>query len=543
MSQPLLLSRVIEHAAEQFGNVEIVSISGSDGRFSYTYRDCAKRSRQLANGLKSLGLIAGDYVASIAWNSHRHLESYFAVSGAGMVMHTCNPRLPTSQLAYILNHAGDRVVLFDADFVDLVETLAPLCPNVIAWVCLCTPLELPASGGLCSYTSYEALLAEQEQVFAWPDLDEEQAAALCYTSGTTGNPKGVLYSHRAITLVALSACLPDVVSLSCDDSLLPVVPMFHINAWCLPYSAMMVGARLVLPGARLDGQSLCELIARESVTVSVGVPTVWSNLLQYADVHATSLSPLKRIVVGGAAMPRSLISKLLAQHKIDVRHGWGMTETTGAATINVLNSAQRQLPVPEQAQLLSRQGRSLFGIDLKVIDESGTSVPRDGRSQGELMVRGHWIMEKYHKVDEPAHKDGWLPTGDIATLDADGFMQIRDRAKDLVKSGGEWISSQSLEEAAMDHPSVALAAVIGVPHPKWDERPLMFVKCKPGHALDKSDLLLALSKVLPRWWLPDEIRFVTELPIGGTGKVLKGRLRELYAEDASEVARARERSL
>ncbi|WP_397535673.1 AMP-binding protein [Roseateles sp.] len=242
-------------------------------------------------------------------------------------------------------------------------------------------------------------------------------------------------------------------------------------------------------------------------------------------------------------MQRSLISKLLAQHKIDVRHGWGMTETTGAATINVLNSAQRQLPVPEQAQLLSRQGRSLFGIDLKVIDESGTSVPRDGRSQGELMVRGHWIMEKYHKVDEPAHKDGWLPTGDIATLDADGFMQIRDRAKDLVKSGGEWISSQSLEEAAMDHPSVALAAVIGVPHPKWDERPLMFVKCKPGHALDKSDLLLALSKVLPRWWLPDEIRFVTELPIGGTGKVLKGRLRELYAEDASEVARARERSL
>jgi len=538
MRHPLLLSKVIEHAESQFGNVEIVSICDGDDRFSYTFGDCATRSRQLANSLRNLGLLIGDCVASIAWNSHRHLEAYFAVSGSGMVMHTCNPRLPTSQLAYVLNHAGSRVVLFDTDFLDLVRALAPLCPNVIAWVCLCPPAELPACEGLCGYTSYEALIALEDQVFVWPELNEELPAALCYTSGTTGNPKGVLYSHRAISLVALSACLPDVTCLSSDDSLLPAVPMFHINAWCLPYSAMMVGARLVLPGPRLDGESLCGLIAQESVTVSVGVPTVWSNLLQFVESHDASLSSLKRIVVGGAAMPRPLIAKLLDRYKIDVRHGWGMTETTGPATITVLSSAQRQLPVQEQAQLLSRQGRSLFGINLKVVDESGRLLPRDGNSQGELMVKGHWIMDRYHKTDESALQGGWLPTGDIATIDLDGYMQIRDRAKDLIKSGGEWISSQSLEQAAMEHASVLLAAVIGVPHSKWDERPLMYVKCKPEHALCKSELLTALSKALPRWWLPDDIRFVTELPIGGTGKVLKGRLREMYAEEQSRMVQS-----
>jgi acyl-CoA synthetase (AMP-forming)/AMP-acid ligase II len=528
MEQPLLLSGIIEHAAEQFGHVEVVSRETHGPLFRYTYADCAGRARRLANALAAMGLEPGAVVGSIAWNNHRHLEAYYAVSGSGMVMHTCNPRLHPQQLVYIINHAEDQVVLFDATFAPLVKGIAAACPKVRAWVCLAEAAHTPAIEGVANVIAYEDLIAPHDDAFEWPSFDERSGAALCYTSGTTGNPKGALYSHRAITLNAITICNPGIICLSPQETILPVVPMFHINAWCIPYAAPIAGAKLVLPGPKLDGASLYELIEAERVTVSAGVPTIWQGLITHMDQHGLRFSTMRRTGTGGSAMPLALIAKFAEQYGVEVRHGWGMTETTAVATMGALTGVEADWPAEKRHALIAKQGRSVFGIRIKVVDADGATVPRDGTTQGELMVQGQWILSRYFKGEGSPLVDGWFPTGDIATIDADGVMQIRDRTKDVIKTGGEWISSIDLENAAVGHPAVAMAAVIGVKHPKWDERPLLFVVRKPGQALEKAEILEFLAGKVPRWWVPDDVVFLESLPVGGTGKVQKNELRTRY---------------
>ena len=528
MERPLLISDIIEHGAAQFGDVEVVSRETHGPLFRYTYAQCAARSRKLANALKGLGLEPGNAVGSIAWNNHRHLEAYFAVSGSGMVMHTCNPRLQAQQLIYIINHAEDVALLFDSTFAPLVKGIAAHCPKVKAWICLSDAANMAVVEGVSNVLCYEELIAPHSEQFDWPQFDERTGAALCYTSGTTGNPKGALYSHRAIVLNAMSDCLPGILSLSPKDTILPVVPMFHINAWCIPYAAPIGGARLVLPGPRLDGASLYELIETERVTVSAGVPTIWLGLMQHVEQHGLRFSSMRRTAVGGSAMPAALIAKFADEYGVEVRHGWGMTETTAVATISCLTAKDMELPAAQQHATIARQGKSVFGVEIKIVDESGATLPRDGVAQGELMVRGQWIVTGYYKGETSPLVNGWLPTGDIATIDAHGVMQIRDRAKDVIKTGGEWISSIDLESAAMGHPAVAMAAVIGVKHPKWDERPLLFIVRKPGKAVEREEILAFLTERVAKWWVPDDVIFLDALPVGGTGKVQKGDLRKQY---------------
>ncbi len=528
MDRPLLLSGILAHAAHQFGSQEVVSRETHGPLFRYTYAECAQRSRKLANALKGLNLKEGSVVGSIAWNNHRHLEAYYAVSGSGMVMHTCNPRLHPQQLIYIINHAEDEVVLFDITFAPLIKGIAAHCPKVRAWVCLTERAHMPDIEGVANVLCYDELIAPASDVFAWPDFDERSAAAICYTSGTTGNPKGAMYSHRAIVLNAMSCCLPGILNLSPEEAILPVVPMFHINAWCIPYAAPIGGAKLVLPGPKLDGASLYELIEAEKVTISAGVPTIWMALIQHLEQNKLRFSSMKRTAVGGSAMPTALIAKFSDDYCVEVRHGWGMTETTAVATMSSMTPQQRAMPAADRHALVGKQGRSVFGADIKVVDEEGNTLPRDGTSQGELMVRGQWIISGYYKGEKSPLVDGWFPTGDIATIDAQGVMQIRDRTKDVIKTGGEWISSIDLENAAIAHPAVAMAAVIGVKHPKWDERPLMFVVRKPGQAVEKEEILSFLEGRVAKWWVPDDVIFLESLPVGGTGKVQKGDLRKTY---------------
>ncbi len=528
MDRPLLISAIIEHAAAQFGDTTIVSRETHGPIFRYTYAECAVRVRRLANALRHLGLDAGTSVASIAWNNHRHLEAYYAVSGGGMVMHTCNPRLHPEQLIYIINHAEDRMVLFDAPFAPLVKGIAARCPDVLAWVALSDAANMPAGDGMPNIRCYEELLAAQAEDFEWPEFDEHTAAALCYTSGTTGNPKGALYSHRSMVLNAIVICMPGILGISSKESILPIVPMFHINGWCIPYAALIGGAKLVLPGPRLDGASLHELMETEKVTVSAGVPTVWFALLQYLEQHGLRFSTLERVVSGGSAVPRALIETFCDRYGIEVRQGWGMTETVAVATLGCLDAQQSAFPAAERHAVIAKQGKSVFGVEIKLVDEHGATLPRDGVSQGEVMIRGQWIVNGYYKIDSSPLRAGWFPTGDIATIDGRGVMQITDRAKDLIKTGGEWISSIDLENAAANHPAVAAAAVIGVKHPKWQERPLLFVVRKPGRSLDREEILEFLAQRLARLCVPDEVIFLDSLPVGGTGKVQKTLLREKY---------------
>ena len=527
MDRPLLISSILEHSAAQFGGVEIVSRETHGPLFRYTYADCAVRARQLANTLAAAGLKQGSVVGSIAWNNHRHLEAYYAVSGSGMVMHTCNPRLHPQQLIYIINHAEDEVMLFDSTFAPLVKGIAAHCPKVKLWVCLSDAANMPAIEGV-SAVAYEDWIAPHASDFVWPEFDERSGAALCYTSGTTGNPKGALYSHRAIVLDAITGCLPGVLNISPKQTVLPVVPMFHINAWCIPYAAPIGGAKLVLPGPRLDGASLYDLIEAEQVTLSAGVPTIWQALIGHVEQNNLRFSSMRCTAVGGSAMPAALIAKFADVYGVEVRHGWGMTETTAVATMTSMTPTEMALPAAEQHTLVAKQGKTVFGIQIKVVDDHGHTLPRDGTSQGELMVRGQWIIQSYFKGEKSPLVDGWFPTGDIATIDAQGLMQIRDRTKDVIKTGGEWISSIDLENAAVGHPAVAMAAVIGVKHPKWDERPLLFIVRKPGQSVEKEEILAFLTERVAKWWVPDDVVFLESLPVGGTGKVQKNDLRKEY---------------
>jgi len=533
MDRPLLISSIAEHAARYHGNREIVSITADNPRHRYTYGECVDRAKQLANALENLGLNRGDRVATIAWNDHRHLESYYGVSGAGFVCHTINPRLFPEQLIFIINHAEDRWIFVDPMFVPLIEAISGMIKGVEGFVVLTDDDHLPASS-LENVISYESLIGKESSDYSWPDFDERTASALCYTSGTTGDPKGVLYDHRSTVLHAYAAVAPDVMDMSSRDCVLPVVPLFHVNAWGVPYSTFMTGAKLVFPGPKMgDGEALCELIDSEDVTMALGVPTVWLALLQYAEQAGKKLDKLKRTLVGGAAVPRSMIEAFRDEHGVELRQGWGMTEMSPLGSCNSLKAGLESLSAEEQLDLATKAGRGLYGCEMRIVDDEGTQLPWDGVAYGALQVRGPWICSDYFKLEGGggSHtEDGWFDTGDVATIDPEGYMAITDRTKDVIKSGGEWISSIELENTAMGHPAVAEAAVIGVAHPKWTERPLLVVVTAEGEEVSKEDMLAFFDGKVATWWIPTDVAFVKELPHTATGKVKKIELRQQFAD-------------
>ncbi len=533
MDMPLLISSLIAHADRHHGDTEIVSrtVEGpdKDGRGAIhrsTYRAAHQRARQLAKALTALGVGQSERIGTLAWNGYRHFETYFAVSGMGAVCHTINPRLFPDQLAYIINHAEDRYVLFDLSFVPLVEKLAPVCPGVRGWVAMTDQAHMPQAA-IPNLLCYEALLAAQTDAFDWPQFDERLASSLCYTSGTTGNPKGVLYSHRSTVLHAYASALPDSLGLSARDVVMPVVPMFHVNAWGAPYACAAVGAKMVMPGAVLDGKSLYELFEAEKVSFSSGVPTVWLNLLTHMKQEGLKFSKLQRVVIGGSACPPAMIDSFQNDYGVKVLHAWGMTEMSPLGTVGTFKLKHEGLDAAALRAVQVRAGRAIFGVDMKIVDADGVALPWDGQAFGDLMVRGPWVCKRYFKDEggDPLH-DGWFATGDVATIDADGYMQITDRSKDVIKSGGEWISSIDLENIAVAHPGIAEAAVIGIAHPKWDERPLVVAVKKPGATVTREELLKFYEGKIAKWWTPDDVVFVEQLPHTATGKLLKTRLRQ-----------------
>ncbi len=525
--QNLLISALIDHAAKHHGDVEIVSRRVEGDIHRSTWSALSKRSRQVAQALNASQLAMGDRVATLAWNGYRHLELYFGVSGSGRVLHTINPRLHPDQVAWIANHAEDQVLCFDMTFLPLVQQVHARCTTVKHWVALCDADRLPADSGIPGLISYEAWIGSHNADYVWPDFDENTASSLCYTSGTTGNPKGALYSHRSTILHAYAAALPDVMALSARDSTLPVVPMFHVNAWGIPYSAAMVGSKLVFPGPALDGKSVYELIEAEQVTYAAGVPTVWQMLLGHMKPAGLRFSSLKRTVIGGSACPPAMINTFRDDYGVDVLHAWGMTELSPLGTLCTLKNKHLSLPAEEQMKIRMKQGRAIFGIDMKIVNDQGQEQPNDGKAYGDLLVKGPWVVREYFKQEggDPL-VNGWFPTGDVATIDEDGFMQITDRSKDVIKSGGEWISSIDIENIAMAHPAVAMAACIGIAHPKWDERPIVVVVPKQGATISREELLSFYQGKIAKWQIPDDAVFVESIPLGATGKMLKTRLRE-----------------
>lgn len=529
---PLLISSVLEHALKAHPHTVIASRTAEGTTHHCTYADIGRRAKQVANALISLGVQSGERIGTLAWNGFRHMELYFGVSGMGAVLHTINPRLFPEQIEFIANHAEDQYLFFDVSFAALIEQLAPQMKTVKAFVALCDRRQMPTIA-VPNLLCYEDLLAVQNNDFVWPQFEERTASSMCYTSGTTGNPKGVLYSHRASILHSLTLCTSDGFALSAADTALLVVPMFHVNAWGMPYAAAMCGAKLVLPGPSLDGESLYALMRDEGVTLALGVPTVWMSLQQYVETHGLQPSKelcLNRVVIGGAAAPRSQVETFETSFDVRVLHAWGMTEMSPLGTVCNPLPKHRDAALDELLDLQAKQGRALFGVSMKIVDEEGTEVLRDGKVSGHLLVKGPWIASQYYGGDGGSilDNDGWLDTGDIATIDTDGYMQITDRAKDVIKSGGEWISSIDLENAAACHPAVAEAAVIGIPHARWQERPLLVVVLKPGKTASKLDLLNFLEARVAKWWLPDDVVFVESLPHTATGKLQKMKLREQF---------------
>ena len=531
MDVPLLIANLIRHADRHHGETEIVSKTVEGDIHRYNYRAAHKRARRLAKALEALGVKAGERVATLAWNGYRHFEVYYAVAGSGAVIHTINPRLFPEQIVYIAGHAEDKAVFFDLTFLPLVEKLAPQLKTVKSFVLMTDRAHMPKQSAIPGLLCYEELIDAQDDRYEWPSFDERTAACLCYTSGTTGNPKGALYSHRSTMLHAYAAALPDALNLSARDVVLPVVPMFHVNAWGLPYSCALTGTKLVLPGPHLDGKSLHELFEAEGVTMSAGVPTVWLGLLNYVKQANLKFSTLKGVVIGGSACPPAMLRTFQEDYGVEVLHAWGMTEMSPLGTVCTLKAKHKSGGKEARYAVQSKQGRTIFGVDMKIVGAGGQELPMDGKAFGDLHVRGPWVISSYFKGEggDPL-RNGWFPTGDVATIDPDGYMQITDRSKDVIKSGGEWISSIDLENIAVAHPAVAEAAVIGIKHPKWDERPVVVVVKKAGQDVSRDDLLKFYEGKIAKWWMPDDVVFVKELPHTATGKVSKLTIREQFKD-------------
>ncbi len=532
MDRPMLISSLIDFAAEYHGGTEIVTHNVEGGLHRYSYADARAGAKRLANALGELGIGFGDTVGTLAWNTRRHFEIYYGVSGMGAICHTINPRLFPEQLSYIVNHAEDRLLFVEAGFLPLLEGFAAeIADTVRAVVVLCDEASLPESEHF-RLLSYDAIVDAQDAQFDWPSFDERTASSLCYTSGTTGNPKGVLYSHRGNVLHSYAALGPDCMNISARDAVMPVVPMFHANAWGIPYAATMAGAKQVLPGPHLDGESVQALITGEGVTMTAAVPTVWLMLLDYLKRSGKNIAPLTNVVIGGSACPRSMMETFKRDYGATVRHAWGMTEMSPLGTVNTPLAKHAGLSEEAGFDLAEKQGRPIYGVSMRIVGDDGAELPRDGAAFGDLQVQGYWIADAYHKLDRSdAHtEDGWFSTGDVATLDGDGYMRITDRTKDVIKSGGEWISSIDLENIAVGHPGVAEAAVIGVAHPHWDERPLLIAVREEGAEVGKEELLAWFDGKVARWWKPDDVAFVDALPHTATGKLLKTRLRDDFAD-------------
>ena len=530
--QPLLISGLIEFAERHHGDAEIVSRRVEGDIHRYTYKDSARRARQVANALDGLNLAFSDRVATLAWNGYRHFELYYGVSGSGRVLHTINPRLHPDQIAWIADHAEDQVLCFDLSFLPLVQAVHSRCATIKHYIALCDEGALPKDSGIPNLTSYESWIGAQANTYEWPTFDENTASSMCYTSGTTGNPKAALYSHRSSTLHAYAAALPDVMGLSARDAVLPVVPMFHVNAWGIPYSAPLTGAKLVFPGPAMDGKSIYELLESEKVSYAAGVPTVWQMLLGHLGANGLRFSHLKRTVIGGSACPPAMIKAFNEDYGIEVLHAWGMTEMSPLGTLCTLKNKHDVLSPDDKMKIRLKQGRAIYGVDMKIVDSAGKGLPWDGTTYGDLLVKGPWVVRGYYKGEggDPLVYDeagaGWFPTGDVGTIDADGYLQITDRSKDVIKSGGEWISSIEIENIAVGHPAVAMAACIGVAHPKWDERPIIVVVKKLGMDVTAAELIGFYEGKTAKWQIPDDVVFVDAIVLGATGKILKTRLRE-----------------
>ena len=530
MQIPLLISHLITHAARHSGDTEIVSRRVEGDLHRTTWAEAELRARKLAQALARLGCQPGDRVGTLAWNGYRHLEIYYATSGSGLVCHTVNPRLFPQQIAWIINDAEDRVLCFDLNLLPLVEQLVADVPKVKHFVLMADKDRLPTETKIPNLVCYEDLVAAEVGDYTWPDFDENTASSICYTSGTTGDPKGAVYTHRSTLLHSFASALPDSMNVRATDAVLPVVPMFHVNAWGLPYTMAMVGCKVVFPGPFLDGKSLYELMEAEQVTFSAGVPTVWLGLLNHVQTNGLKFSSFKSTVIGGAACPASMIQTFEDDYGVEVVHAWGMTELSPLGTLSRLRSKHLGLPEADRRALLARQGKVIYGIDMRIVDGDGNALPWDGVAFGDLEVRGHWVINRYFAhSNDPLH-DGWFPTGDVATIDADGFMLITDRSKDVIKSGGEWISSIALENLAVAHPAVYQSAVISVAHPQWGERPLLIVVLKPGATATREELLAFYEGKIPRWQIPNDVAFLPELPHTATGKIQKLKLRAAFKD-------------
>jgi len=530
--RPLLISQIIDFAAASYPDVEIVTRTVEGPIHRYGYKDAHKRAKQLAEALQELGIKLGDRVGTIAWNTHRHFELYFGISGLGAVLHTINPRLAPDHVAYIANHAEDQAIFVDLNLLPVVESVYDKLKTVKHVVVMTDRAHMPASSKIPKLLCYEELIAGKPGTLTWPEFDEKTASSLCYTSGTTGNPKGVLYSHRSTMIHTMMMASGPVLGLDPDTTILPVVPMFHANAWGLVYAGPMCGTKLVFPGFKLDGASIYELLDKEQVTLSAGVPTVWLALLDYCAQNKLKMSSVKRSLIGGSAVPYAMIERFWKEHQIEVAQGWGMTEMSPLGTLTRFNRGERDLPDAERFAITAKQGRPVFGCEMKIIDDAGNDLPTDGSISGNMVVRGSWIVKGYMKGDGQNQflKDDWFMTGDVCKIETDSSVVITDRSKDVIKSGGEWISSIDLENAAMGCPGVAEAAVIGVHHPKWDERPLLIIVKRPEASVTKDDLLKYLNGKVAKWWMPDDVQFIDAIPHGATGKILKTALRKQFED-------------
>jgi fatty-acyl-CoA synthase len=527
---PLLCHRIIDHAALNHGARPVVSRAVEGPLHATDYAAIRARALKVAKRLERQGIRLGDRVATLAWNTWRHLEAWYGIMGLGAIYHTVNPRLYPDQIAWIINHAEDRLLLTDLTFLPLLEKLAPRLTGIERYVVLTNQAHLPETS-LRNAVAYEQWIDEVDDDFAWRSFDENTAAGLCYTSGTTGHPKGVVYSHRSNVLHALATAAGDAFAISCRDTVMPVVPMFHANGWSLALTAPMAGAGLALPGARLDGAAVFELLTRCRVTFTAAVPTVWLALLRHLEETDGKLPDLRRVIIGGAACPRTIIKTFRDRYGVEVLHAWGMTEMSPTGTVGRIKPEHAALTGEAQLDLQCKQGYAPFTVEMKITDDAGAEVARDGKSFGHLKVRGPAVAKAYFKqADSILDPDGYFDTGDIATIDGAGYMQITDRAKDVIKSGGEWISSIELENLAVGHPKVAEAAVIGVPHPKWDERPLLIVVLKGGETAAKEDILGFMRGKIANWWLPDDVAFVPEIPHTATGKIQKTELRARFRD-------------